>query len=76
MRRESSTVVVVVGEVQEVLLDQVARFPNVSLARPPDGRVLDVLRSLPHGPWWPPLGELIETARHFFAGSLAEGEAR
>jgi hypothetical protein len=36
-------------------------------------RVLDALRSLPHGPWWPPLDELIDTARHFFAGALSEG---
>jgi hypothetical protein len=37
-------------------------------------RVLDALRSLPHGPWWPPMDELIGTARRFFAGGLAEGE--
>jgi hypothetical protein len=36
------------------------------------GRVLDALRSLEHGPWWPPLDELIEAARHFYAGGLAE----
>ena len=36
------------------------------------GRVLDALRSLPHGPWWPPLDELIEAARRFYAGGLAE----
>jgi len=24
----------------------------------------------PHGPWWPPLDELLDTARHFYAGSL------
>jgi hypothetical protein len=36
------------------------------------GRVLDTLRSLPHGPWWPPLDELIGTARHFYAAGLAE----
>jgi hypothetical protein len=35
-------------------------------------RVRQALRTLPHGPWWPPLDELIDTARHFFAGSLAE----
>jgi hypothetical protein len=35
-------------------------------------RVLDTLRSLEHGPWWPPLDELIETARRFYAGGLAE----
>ncbi len=34
------------------------------------GRVLQALRALPHGPWWPPLDELLDTARHFFAGSL------
>jgi hypothetical protein len=34
-------------------------------------RARQALRSLPHGPWWPPLDELIDTARHFFAGSLA-----
>jgi len=38
-------------------------------------RVRHALRSLPHGPWWPPLDELIGTARHFYAGSLAEGAA-
>jgi hypothetical protein len=36
------------------------------------GRVLDALRSLPHGPWWPPLDELIDGARRFYAGGLAE----
>jgi hypothetical protein len=34
--------------------------------------LLDTLRSLPHGPWWPPLDELLDTARHFYAGGLAE----
>ena len=35
-------------------------------------RVLDTLRSLPHGPWWPPLDDLIEAARHFYEGALPE----
>jgi hypothetical protein len=35
-------------------------------------RVLQALRTLPHGPWWPPLDELLDRARHFFAGSLGE----
>ena len=30
----------------------------------------DALRGLEPGPWWPPLGELIDTARSFFAGGL------
>jgi hypothetical protein len=34
--------------------------------------LLDTLRSLEHGPWWPPLGELIDAARRFYAGGLAE----
>jgi hypothetical protein len=35
-------------------------------------RVLDTLRSLEHGPWWPPLDELIDAARRFYAGGLTE----
>jgi hypothetical protein len=34
--------------------------------------LLDTLRSLGHGPWWPPLDELIDAARRFYAGGLAE----
>jgi hypothetical protein len=34
--------------------------------------LLDSLRSLEHGPWWPPLDQLLDTARHFFAGGLTE----
>jgi hypothetical protein len=35
-------------------------------------RVLDALRTLPHGPWWPPLDELIASIRRFYAGGLGE----
>ena len=38
-------------------------------------RVLDALRSLEHGPWWPPLDELIAVARRFYAGGLAETQS-
>ncbi len=34
--------------------------------------LLDTLRSLEHGPWWPPLDDLLDSARHFYAGGLAE----
>jgi len=34
--------------------------------------LLDALRSLEQGPWWPPLDELLEAARGFYAGGLAE----
>ena len=34
--------------------------------------VMRVLGSLRHGPWWPPLDQIIETARGFYPGSLAE----
>jgi len=36
--------------------------------------VLRALGSLRHGPWWPPLDELIAAAREFYPGGLAEGE--
>jgi hypothetical protein len=35
-------------------------------------RLLETLGSLEHGPWWPPLDELIDAARRFYAGGLAE----
>ena len=35
-------------------------------------RLADALRSLEHGPWWPPLDELLDAVRHFYAGGLAE----
>jgi hypothetical protein len=35
-------------------------------------RVLDALSSLEHGPWWPPLDELLDRVRRFYAGGLAE----
>jgi len=34
--------------------------------------LVDALRSLEHGPWWPPLDELLDAARRFYAGGLAE----
>ena len=35
--------------------------------------VLQALGSLRHGRWWPGLDEVIQTARTFYPGSLAEG---
>jgi hypothetical protein len=51
---------------------------RVAVVAAPAGRalaaeVLQVIGSLPHGPWWPPLDELVGTARRFFAGSVAGG---
>jgi hypothetical protein len=57
-----------------------ARPRRVAVAVGTDGpaqatRVLDALRSLEHGPWWPPLDELLDAARHFNAGGLAETQS-
>ena len=38
-------------------------------------RVLGTLRSLQYGPWWPPLDQLIDAARTFYAGGLAETQS-
>jgi hypothetical protein len=35
-------------------------------------RLLDTLRSLEHGPWWPPLNDLLDAAGRFYAGGLVE----
>jgi hypothetical protein len=50
------------------------RVAVAGVASSPDqaARLLDALRSLEHGPWWPPLDELIDAARRFYAGGLAE----
>ena len=37
--------------------------------------VLHALGSLPYGPWWPGLDQLIEAARTFYPGQLAGGMA-
>jgi hypothetical protein len=56
-----------------------ARPRRVAVVPADDGpgeaaRVLDALRTLPHGPWWPPLDQLIDSIRQFYAGGLAESE--
>jgi hypothetical protein len=38
-------------------------------------RLLNTLRSLEAGPWWPPLDELMDGARRFYEGGLAEAQA-
>jgi hypothetical protein len=38
-------------------------------------RLLDRLRSLESGPWWPPLDELFDGARHFYEGGLTQTQA-
>jgi len=37
--------------------------------------VLHALGSLRHGPWWPGLDQVIETARRFYPSSLTETES-
>jgi hypothetical protein len=37
--------------------------------------VLHTLGSLRHGPWWPPLDQLIDTARAFYPNTLTEADA-
>ena len=36
------------------------------------GQIVTALRSLQHGPWWPPLDEVLDAARRFYPGGLAE----
>lgn len=35
-------------------------------------QIIRGLRSLDHGPWWPPLDDLLDAARRFYPGALAE----
>jgi hypothetical protein len=45
---------------------------GVTASPAPAASFLDALRSLEHGPWWPPLAELLDAARRSYAGGLAE----
>jgi hypothetical protein len=45
---------------------------SIARGAEPASHVLDTLRSLPQGPWWPPLDRLVDAARDFYAGGLAE----
>jgi hypothetical protein len=38
------------------------------------GQIVAALRSLEHGPWWPPLDEVLDAARRFYPGRLAEAQ--
>lgn len=39
---------------------------------PEPSQIVNALRSLEHGPWWPPLDELLDATRRFYPGSLAD----
>jgi hypothetical protein len=52
---------------RRVAVSGIADSPAAQIAR-----LLDALRSMEHGPWWPPLDEVLDTARRFYAGGLAE----
>jgi len=54
---------------------------RVAVAGAADGaeqaeHVLDALRVLEHGPWWPELDDLLNSAREFYAGGLTELQNR
>jgi hypothetical protein len=49
----------------------VAVAPAASGARETAARVAHALGSLPQGPWWPPLDDLVASARTFFPGRAA-----
>jgi hypothetical protein len=60
------------GPLRSVRPHRVAFVPAVQPAEQATG-VLRALGSLRHGPWWPGLDEVIESARTFYPGRLAEG---
>jgi hypothetical protein len=60
------------GPLRAVRPRRVAVVPDAE-SRP--DRVTAALRSLRHGPWWPPLDELIDAARRFYPGHLPEVQA-
>jgi hypothetical protein len=59
------------GPLRSARAHRVVPVPEAEPAQQAAG-VLHALGSLRHGPWWPPLDEVIETARRFYPDSLAE----
>jgi len=37
-------------------------------------QIIRALRELDHGPWWPPLDELLDAARRFYPGALPDAQ--
>lgn len=62
------------GPLRAVRPNRVAVAAGASPAAQADA-LLSELGSLRHGPWWPPLDEVLRTARGFYPGSLAESPA-
>ena len=52
---------------------RVAAVPTTAEDGQAAAQVRQALRELPHGPWWPPLDEVLAAVRTFFAGSLDGG---
>ncbi len=52
---------------------RVAAVPTAAEDGQAAAQVRQALRELPHGPWWPPLDEVLAAVRTFFAGSLDGG---
>jgi hypothetical protein len=59
------------GPLRSVRPHRVVLVPATEPAQQAAG-VLHALGSLRHGPWWPGLDQVIETARRFYPASLAE----
>ena len=49
----------------------VAATPETADPASRAAEVLRVMGSLRHGPWWPPLDQIVSAARDFYPGSLA-----
>jgi hypothetical protein len=62
------------GPLRSVRPHRVVLVPATEPAQQAVG-VLHALGSLRHGPWWPGLDQVIETARRFYPASLAEENA-
>ncbi|MGN6792846.1 MAG: hypothetical protein ACTHJW_10735 [Streptosporangiaceae bacterium] len=38
-------------------------------------QIMRALRELEHGPWWPPLDELLDAARRFYPGAITDAQS-
>lgn len=56
---------------------QAARPRRVAVTETPaePAEIIRALRELEHGPWWPPLEDLLDAARRFYPGALTDAHS-
>jgi hypothetical protein len=72
-RPENASPDLYLGPLQAVRPHRVSVAAITDTAAEP-AQIIRALRELEHGPWWPPLDELLDAARNFYPGALTDAQ--